>query len=183
MNPETYANELNEAFTAFQTSKNLPDNFCKFVASLESVPAESLTPELMNEVKLYFQDINERIQQYDEQYQILLNELGTLCGANQQGTPVHERFFKSLLDFLKLAYSIYQEEPEKLQVFYPLVQQLHALWQTGSTQLEGDLLQKALLLQLTKSAWVLSNPKMSMESTAKQIGGARKNKTRKQRHT
>ncbi len=182
MNPETYAEKLTQTFTAFQTSKSLPDNFCKFVKVMESIPVESITPEILAQVKTYFYDVNERIKQYDEQYQVLLSELGVLCSEESKST-VPERFFRTLLDFLRLAYSVYEKEPTKLAGFYPILVSLDNLFQTGTFKLEGELLPKALLLQLTKSAWVLSNPKMSMESTAKQIGGARKNKTRKQRHT
>ena len=180
MNPETYAEELTQTFTAFQTSKSLPDNFCSFVKYIESIPMESMTPDILNQVKSYFSDINERIQQYDEQYQVLLNELGVLC-HNQSKNTVSETFFRALLDFLRLAYSLYEVEPAKLAVFYPILTSLHTLFNSRQFKFEGDLLQKALLLQLTKSAWVLSKQTQSIQQVAKQVGGSLKKKTRKQK--
>jgi hypothetical protein len=93
--------ELIETFETFQNTKNIPDIFCVFVEQLKTIPAESLTPEVQAEVKAYFQDINKRIQEYDDQYKILMNELGLLCGSNTK-TPIAQRFFESLLDFLNL---------------------------------------------------------------------------------
>ena len=180
MNPETYAEELSQSFTAFQTSKSLPDNFCTYVQFIESISPESITPEILREVKSYFSDLNQRIEQYDEQYQLLLKELGVLCNEQSKST-IPERFFRALLDFLRLAYSIYVTQPEKLDVFFPTLKGLHTLFGTGTFKFEGDLLAKALLLQLTKSAWLYSNQSQPIEKVAKQIGGSRKNKTRKHR--
>ncbi len=180
MNPETYAEKLTQTFTAFQTSKSLPDNFCKFVKVMESIPVESITPEILAQVKTYFYDVNERIKQYDEQYQVLLIELGVLCSEESKST-VPERFFRTLLDFLRLAYSVYEKEPTKLAGFYPILVSLDNLFQTGTFKLEGELLPKALLLQLTKSSWILSKQTQPMEKVAKQIGGSLKQKTRKQK--
>ena len=180
MNPEVYAEELSQTFTAFQTSKSLPDNFCTYVKFVESIPSESLTPEVLVQVKSYFSDINERIEQYDEQYQLLLQELGVLCNRQSNNT-VPETFFRALLDFLRLAYSIYESQPEKLDVFFPTLKGLHTLFETGNFGFQGDLLSKALLVQLTKSAWVFSNQTQSIDKVANQIGGSKKNKTRKHR--
>jgi hypothetical protein len=60
---------------------------------------------------------------------------------------------------------------------------MKTLFQTGTLQIEGTPVEKALLLQLTRSAWILSHPPTSMEKVANQIGGSKKNKTRKQKHT
>jgi hypothetical protein len=173
--------EYIQTFEAFQNTKNIPDIFCVFVEQLKTIPAESLTPDVQNQVKNYFQDINKRIQEYDDQYKILLNELGVLCGANTK-PPIAQRFFQSLLDFFRMAYSVYQDQPEKLQVFETILRQIKTLFQTGTLQFEGTPLEKALLLQLTRSAWILSHPPTSMEKVANQIGGRKKNKTRKQKH-
>jgi hypothetical protein len=181
MNPETYAEKLSQTFTAFQTSKSLPDNFCSYVQFVESIPAETLTPEVLVQVKSYFSDINQRIEQYDEQYQLLLRELGVVCSEPSKHT-IPETFFRALLDFLRLAFSIYETRPEKLEVFFPTLKGLDTLFRTGNFGFEGDLLSKALLLQLTKSAWVSSNQSQPINKVAKHLGGARKNKTRKNRH-
>lgn len=181
MNPETYAEELNKTFKAFQTSTSLPDNFCTYVKFMETIPADSITPEILSQVKDYFFDVNERIKQYDEQYQVLLSELGVLCSDESKSTTP-ERFFRTLLDFLRLAYSVYESDPTKLAGFYPLLISLHKLFTTGTFKVEGELLQKALLLQLTKSSWLLSKQTLPIEKIAKQIGGSLKRKTRKHKH-
>lgn len=170
--------ELIQTFETFQNTKNIPDIFCVFVEQLRTIPAESFTPEVQAEVKLYFQDINQRIQEYDDQYKILMNELGVLCGANTK-TPIAQRFFQSLLDFFRMAYSVYQDQPEKQEAFTNLLKQIKTLFQTGTLQLEGTPLENALLLQLTRSAWITSHPPSSMEKVANQIGGSKKNKTRR----
>ena len=180
MNPESYADELTQTFTAFQTSKSLPDNFCTFVQYIQTIPAESITPDVLAQVKSFFSDINERIKQYDEQYQLLLNELGVLCNQQSKNT-IPETFFRALLDFLRLAFSIYESHPETLDTFFPILKALHTLFGTGTFKFEGDLLSKALLLQLTKSAWLSSKQTQPIETVAKQVGGSRKNKTRKQK--
>lgn len=181
MNPETYANELTQTFQAFQSSKSLPDNFCKYVKYIESIPAESMTPEILEKVKSYFSDINQRVQQYNEQYQVLLQELGVLCNQQSKST-IPEHFFRALLDFLRLAYTMYESDPSKLQVFFSILKALHSLFESNQWKFEGDLLQKALLLQLTKSSWILSNQTTPMQQVAKHIGGSLKHKTRKQKH-
>lgn len=181
MNPQIYAEELSQTFTAFQTTPSLPDNFCTYVQFVESISPESITPEILTQVKSYFSDLNERIGQYDEQYQLLLKELGVLCNQQSKST-IPETFFRALLDFLRLAYSIYETQSEKLDVFFPTLKALHRLFETGTFKFEGDLLAKALLLQLTKSAWLYSNQSQPMENVAKQIGGSKKNKTRRRKH-
>lgn len=180
MNPEPYAELLNQTFTAFQSSPSLPDNFCTYVKFIETIPTDTITPEILAQVKDYFYDVNERIKQYDEQYHVLVQELGVLCSEESKST-IPERFFRTLLDFLRLAYSVYEKEPSKLQVFTPILKSLHDLFQTKTFKLEGELLQKALLLQLTKSSWILSKQTQPIETIAKQMGGSLKNKTRKQK--
>jgi hypothetical protein len=181
MNPEEYSNELNQMYEYLQTSKNLPDRFCAYVNTIEKTSPESYSSDILNKVKESFYDLNERIKQYDEQFDLLVMELGVVCRNDPSLTTVPQRFFHSLLDFFKLAYSLYESDPEKLQPYYRILKQLRKDLVSGTITQEGDLFEKALLLQLTKSAWILSNPNTSMNQSAKQIGGSLKNKTRKQK--
>jgi hypothetical protein len=178
---ESYSTELQTAYSFVQDPSKLPELFCTFTSQLQDISPDIFTPEIQTQVKEYFQDVNKRIEQYNEQYEILLQELGVLCSEGSKSS-IPSRFFQALLDFFRLAYSLYEDQPEKLQVFYPLLQQLTQLLQTGQFQLKGEPLEKALLFQLTTSAWVYSHTNQSMQSVAKQIGGAKKNKTRKQKH-
>ena len=173
--------ELLQTFEAFQNTKNIPDIFCVFVAKLKEISSEAIVPEVQEQVKPYFQDINKRIQEYDDQYKVLMNELGVLCASNTKA-PIAQRFFQSLLDFFRMAYSVYQDQPEKQEPFKKLLGQIKTLFQTGTVQFEGTPIEKALLLQLTRSAWIVSHPPSSMEKVANQIGGSKKNRTRKQKH-
>jgi hypothetical protein len=181
MDPEQYSNELNQTYEVIQTSKNLPERFCKFVAEIEKSIPESYSPEILAKVKDSFYDINKRIEEYDDQFQLLVKELGVVCRNDPSLTSVPQRFFQGMLDFFKLAFSLYNNEPEKLQVFSNLLGKVKEALSSGNMTFGNDLFERALLLQLTKSAWVLSNPSTSMNQAAKHIGGSLKNKTRKQK--
>lgn len=178
---ETYSTELQRAYTFLQDTSKLPELFCTFTSRLQGISPDVFAPEIQTQVKEYFQDVNKRIEQYNEQYEVLLQELGVLCNEDSSKSSIPSRFFQALLDFFRLAYSLYENQPEKLQVFLPLLQHLTRLFETGTFELKGEPLEKALLFQLTTSAWVYSNTNQSMQSVAKQIGGSKKHKTRKQK--
>jgi hypothetical protein len=150
---------------------NIPDLFCKYVASIERFPAESHTQEIMSAM-------NKRIEEYDEQYQILLNELGVLCSQGQTKADISLVFFQNLLDFFRLAYSVYQEQPEKLEKFASLLHDIQTFLKTKKLVVQGGPSQEALLLQLTKSAWNMTSSEKSIAAVAKQVGGSLKKQTK-----
>ena len=164
--------------------KKLPDLFCKFVAAIEEFPHETVS-----NVELYTGDMEKRVKEYDEQYQVLLHELGVLCSKQQTKADISLVFFQNLLDFFRLAYSVYQDQPEKLEKFHGLQQDLQRFLEKGTLTIQGDVqgepLQKALLLQLTNQAWALTSSGKSIGSVAKQVGGTlkkqNKHRTRKQK--
>lgn len=163
-------------------TKNLPDLFCQLERQLTQLPPEVQTEELQEQVRSVFVDVNTEIEKYNEQFQLLVKELGVLC--RQESKDIVQRFFQALLDLFRLAPSIYQTAPEKLAPFGTLLHEMRMAMDTGKWKLEGDVFQKALLLQLVKSAWFLTRTEKDMrlysKTLQKQSGG--KNKTRKLKH-
>lgn len=172
---------LTQAYEQLNTKTDISDVFCSFVNTLEQIPATLETPELKAKIQLLFRDVNKRIDEYDEQYQVLVNELGTICSQDQETKEQSVKFFHALLDLCKLAYSVYQDSPESLQPFATIVQQLNTLFSKGKMTLSSDSLETLLLITLSKSAWAYTKSQEDMKVYAKQMGGKRKNKTRKQR--
>ena len=176
---DQYESDYQAIKTQFQTIHSLPDLFCQLTKQLEQLPPEIHNVEVQKQVQQLFLDVNEEIQRYNEQYQLLVRELGVLCKEDSQD-QVH-RFFQALLDLFRLASSIYQTNPEKLAPFGALLHEFRQAIDTKTWKIEGDIFQKALLFQLTKSAWVFTRTEKDMTAYAKvvqkQSGG--KNKTRK----
>lgn len=162
---------------------NIPDLFCKYVAAIEAFPADSHSPEILSTVEVSLEGMKKRIEQYNEQYQILLNELGVLCSTQQTKTDISLLFFQNLLDFFRLAYTVYQDQPEKLEMFTSLLHDIQTFLKTKKLDVAGEPQQKALLLQLTSQAWDMTPSQKSIEAVANQIGGSlkkqNKHKTRK----
>lgn len=160
-------------------TKPLPDLFCQLERQLGQLPPEVQSQEIQEQVQSVFVDVNTEIEKYNEQFQYLIKELGILC--RQESKDLVQRFFQALLDLFRLASSIYQTTPEKLAPFGHLLHELRVGVDTGTWKLEGDAFQKALLLQLVKSAWVLTRTETDMnlfsKKLQKQSGG--KNRTRK----
>ena len=177
--------QFQTAYTAVNLQKNLPELFCKFVDALQAIPPSAQSPELQAEVKTVFQDVNAAVQQYNEQFHLMLRELGLLC----QNTAVHrdkiKEFFIAYIDLLRLAYTVYKDDEETLQKFHPLLQKLLTLIETKKINVEQDEpFQNALLLQMVNSAWALSNTSTSMDAVVNKIKQQRGgHKTRKQRRT
>lgn len=179
--------QFQKAYTAVNTQKNLPELFCKFVDALRAISSSAQSPELQAEVKTVFQDVNTAVQQYNDQFHLMLRELGVLC----QNTPMHRdkirEFFIAYIDLVRLAYTVYKEDEETLQKFHPLLQLLLTLLDIKQIELDQhNPFQNALLLQVTNSAWALSNNSSSMESlanTIKQHRGGHKTRKQKQKRT
>lgn len=164
---------LNTAYTLLQQKEKIPEKFCHFDVIVESLPAE--IPQEVNDL---FQDVNEQIRAYNEQFLILKQELGVLCTKEPGHHDTVQVFFTSFLDLFKLAYTTYEQVPEKLQPFQNLLEKFVQFLQTNSLKLDTPL-EQGLLLQLTKSAWAYTKTQQTMKSMAKQVGGRLKNHTRK----
>lgn len=156
--------------------------YCTYVKAIEKIP-QKLLDEKKDEVKSLFYDVNQRIREYDQQYQVLLKELGVLCpmGATKQDSINY--FFKTINDYLQLGLTTYSHDPEKKKVFADVTELMNKFLKKEIFDFEqAQPLEKALLVQITKSAWVLTNPEKSMNKVAVQLGGKLKNKTRKNKH-
>ena len=128
-------------------------------------------------------DLNTQVQKYDEQYQVLLQQLGTLCPAKPRKQDLFSSFFEALLELFSLAFHHYKDS-SNIKPFSDLLDQIHILLKTQTMQLKEDPLQKALLLQLTKSAWALTQSKEDMYQYANRLNKkSSKSKTRKQRRS
>jgi hypothetical protein len=177
-----FPSQLETVFNKVNSKKNLAQHFCKFVEAIQSLPPELSSPESQAQVKELFHDVNTAVEQYNRQFQNLINELGIVCREPTGKQPLFQQFFSSFTDLLRLAYTVYQEEPEKLSQFQPILQVFLQLLQTNQIHLkEKEPLTNALLLQLVNSAWALTNTRQTMESVAKQTKQQGGRKTRKQR--
>ncbi len=166
---------LNTAHALLQQKEKIPEKFCHFDVIVESLP-----PEIPTEVNELFQDVNEQIRAYNEQFLVLKQELGVLCTRESGHHDTVQVFFTSFLDLFKLAYTVYEQLPEKLQPFQTLLEKFIQFLQTNTMKLDTPL-EQGLLLQLTKSAWAYTKTQQSMKSMAKQVGGKLKRHTRKQK--
>lgn len=177
-----FPNQLQTAFLEVNSQKNLSNHFCKFVEALQKLPPELSSPESQAQVKEIFQDVNAAVEQYNRQFQHLIHELGVLCREPTGKQSLFQQFFLSFTDLLRLAYTVYQQNPEKLSRFQPILQRFLQLLETNEIHLQKEEpLTNALLLQLVNSAWALTNTRQSMESAAKQAKQQGGRKTRKQR--
>lgn len=163
------------------THSSLPERFCALNEALHHIKSEELP---LNEIQPLFHDVSQQIQRYNEQYQVLLNELGVLCHVNGENRKTIPLFFNSIVDFIGLALSLYKETPEKRIVFEHVLQNLiEQLQSKGSWTLPEDPAGQALFLQLLKSSWAFVHPTQPLSTYANQvkvqIGGEKKNKTRK----
>ena len=148
-----------------ETTPKLPDLFCQLQHQLGQFPPEVQSKEIQREVRTFFVDVNKEIQRYNEQFQLLVKELGILC--RQESKDLVHQFFQALLDLFRLVPSIYRTTPEKLAPFGQLLHEFRVALDTGTWKLEGDAFQKALLLQLVTSAWVLTRTEKTMLTYAK----------------
>ena len=184
MNPidlvETYEGLLEKGYELVNTKTNLPELFCLYTSAISKLPEQDYhTPEVEEKVKSLFQDINKQIDLYNEQFQVLVEELGVLCHDSPGDTS--QTFFYGLLDLFRLAYTTYQKYPETLQEFLPLLTEVVNLLEFKRFGEQDNVVQNALLLQMTKSAWALTKNPKPMNAAAKQIVSNRKQKTRKQK--
>jgi DNA repair ATPase RecN len=177
-----YPSQLQTVFNEVNSKQNLAQHFCKFVEAIQTLPPELSSPESQTQVKELFQDVNTAVEQYNRQFQNLMNELGILCREPTGKQSLFHQFFSSFTDLLRLAYTVYQEDPEKLSKFQPVLQRFLQLLETNQMTLQKEEpLTNALLLQLVNSAWALTNTRQTMESAAKQAKQQGGRKTRKQR--
>lgn len=174
--------QIQEAYNTLNTHKKIPELFCKLIQAIQTLPSATYSQEAQDQVNQVYIDVNTKVEEYNRQFQILLNELGVLCRRTNQNSKFQE-FFTSFLDLLRMAYTVYNEDEAKLEQFQPVLQKLLVLLKTNQIHLEQEnTFQNALLLQLVNSAWALTNTRgESLEQAAraaKQQGGR---KTRKQR--
>ncbi len=166
---------LNTAHFLLQQKERLPEKFCHFDVIVEELP-----PTIPEEVNELFHDVNEQIKAYNEQFLILKQELGVLCTRDPTQQDKVQKFFTSFLDLFKLAYTVYINDPQKLEPFQQLLTKFTEFLTKNTMKLETPL-EKGLLLQLTKSAWAYTKTQESMKTMAKQVGGKLKRHTRKQK--
>jgi hypothetical protein len=175
---ENYEDAIKKGYEILNTNNSFSSAFCRFVEVLQTLP-----PQKMEEAKTLFQDINNEIQRYNDQYKILLDELGILCPDDPEGDAA-KRFFLALMDLYRLAFGIFKQYDE-LSIFNTSLQSLITLLETGTLELPQEQnISNAVLIQLTKSAHYLSKNKLSLDEQARVIrkeGGKRKNTTRKRR--
>jgi hypothetical protein len=170
-----YPTLLNKAYDMLQQKERLPELFIHYEMMSETLPSEPT-----EEVRNLFVDINEQVQNYKEQFAIIVQELGVLSTRDPMKQDSLYSFFLSLLDLFKLAYTVYQDDPEKLKPFQDLLEKFVLFLETKSFPLETSL-EKGLLAELTKSAWSHTKSHQNMKSLAKQVGGKLKRHTRKQK--
>jgi hypothetical protein len=170
-----YPTLLNLAYDILQEKKSLPEKFVKFEVYIQTLP-----PEIPSEVNELFIDINRQIDDYKEQYAILVKELGVLSSGTTTKQDTVYSFFMSLLDLFKLAYTTYQENEVKLQPFHVCLETFVTFLETKSFPPLSPL-EQGLFLELSKSAWNYTKTQHSMTAVAKQVGGRLKNHTRKQK--
>jgi len=178
---EDYEEEYTKINELLNKKQSLPESFCAFFTEIQTISPD---PTVQKEVDSLFQDVNTEIEKYNQQFQILVSELGVLCQVNSDQGSLVVQFFQALLDLFGLALNTYRDYPEKLKVFYSLLSKFKTLLETQKIKLEQDPLQRALLLQLTKSAWALTQTEKDMGLYAKslrKVGGKRK--TRKHRRS
>ena len=166
---------LNIAYDIFQQKSLLPEKFVRFEQFIETLPPE--IPQGVNEL---FIDINRQIDNYREQYAVLVGELGVLSSGDGKKDSVYS-FFISLLDLFKMAYTTYEHDPERLEQFQNTLDKFVTFLETKSFP-QMTPLEQGLLLELSKSAWSYTKTQQSMVTMAKQVGGKLKNHTRKQKH-
>lgn len=158
----------------------LPERFCLLVSQMESLSSQD--PQIKDQVKDLFYDVNEQIQAYQEQFQVLVEELGILCRTGSTHQKEATRFFRTLVDLLQLAFSTYQEDPERLAAFYKVLERLGLFLTKQTETLSQDALSDALLLSLIQSAWAFTSPQTTPQTYAKQIQkGGKRNTTRKKK--
>jgi DNA repair ATPase RecN len=178
-----YSSQLETVLYEVNTRQNLASHFCRFIDAIQRLSPELMSAESQAEVKDLFQDVNTAVEQYNRQFQTLMNELGVLCRESTGNQPLFQQFFSSFSDLLRLAYTVYQTEPEKLSKFQPILQLFLRLLQTNQISLEKEEpLTNALLLQLVNSAWALTNTRQTIQTVAKQVKQQGGKKTRKQRN-
>ena len=162
----------------------LPERFCAFVLELQAAPQP--TPTLQAKVKDLFSDVNKRVVQYNEQYQILVQEIGLLCRDNEiAGAPPIQKFVANLLDLFQLAVSVYENDTERIAPFAQALMSFENGLKTGAGFLPQEDVAKALLQALTSSAWALTATPQTLSAYAASVPkqGGSKRRTRKQKRT
>lgn len=171
----------NSAKELLATHTSLPERFCALNEALHRVESEQLP---LDQIQPLFHDVSEQIQRYNEQYQVLLNELGVLCHVNGENRKTIPLFFNSIVDFIGLALSLYKDIPEKRQPFEHVLESFLEQLQTQTAwTLPPGAVDQALFLQLLKSSWAFVHPTQTLSAYANQLnsqrGGTKKHKTRK----
>jgi hypothetical protein len=168
---ETYTSLLNKAYDLIQQKQQLPEKFVKVEAALR-------TPQFSKEdISPFFVDMNEQIQKYKDQFAVIVHELGVVAGSSKKEELVHD-FFLHLLDFFKLANTVYAQDQTKRHEFQTLLQSYVTFLETGTLSF-STATQESLFDELTKSAWALTKSSNTFQAVAKQEGGRLKNRTRK----
>lgn len=183
---DQYAELIREAYEVLNKPTNLNTLFCEFTKEILTLPPPDTATQA--KVDALFKDVNKQIDLYNEQYQVLKQELGVLCRSDTQ-TDIPKKFFSALVELFRLAYTTFQHYPTELDDYRIEFQSVLDLLRGGKFQLQGEPYQKALLLQLTKSAWATTKKfstqtmdQMATQLTNQTKQGGKRNKTRKQKH-
>lgn len=179
---DQYEEQLEIVKTLLEKPDTLQDRFCGLVPQLESLGLQN--PQVQAQVKDLFYDVNQQIQAYQEQFQVLVEELGILCRTSDGHQTDTTRFFTNLVDLLQLAFTIYAEDPDRLAPFLKVLERLSLFLTKQTETLSQDPLSDALFLSLVQSAWAFTSPHQSLHAQAKKIqAGGKRNRTRKQKRS
>jgi hypothetical protein len=171
MNTDTYTDLLNRGH-ALLDQKNLPEKFIKLNNVLQ-------TPYEKTDVSYLFVDINQQIQDYKDQFAVIVQELGVLAPTPLQKNETVSLFFLRLLDLFKMAKTVYSDSSNTRRLtFQVLLDKYVEFLGTGEISFDSDE-ERSLFDELVQSAWALTKSSTSMNALAKQEGGRLKSKTRK----
>jgi hypothetical protein len=170
MNTDTYTDLLNRGH-ALLDQKNLPEKFIKLNTVLQ-------TPYEKKNVSYLFVDINQQIQNYKDQFAVIVQELGVLAPTPLQKNETVSLFFLRLLDLFKMAKTVYDSSNTRRQAFEALLERYVEFLGTGEISFDSDE-ERSLFDELVQSAWALTKSPTSMNTLAKQEGGRLKSKTRR----
>jgi len=179
---DTVEESLRQGRVALETQP-LPERFCSFVEEIQQTTAQLTHDSLQENVKDLFLDVNRRVVAYNEQYSVLVEELGLMCENEVPAAPVLV-FFHGLLDFLQIASDVYQADPVRLAPFSTVATSLVTGLTTGSGFLPQEEVPRALLLTLIPSVWTVTASPSTLEETAAALvkqGGVRKRLTRRRK--
>lgn len=179
---DQYEEQLESTKALLEEPDSLQERFCVLASQIDTLASED--PQVQAQVKDLFYDVNQQIQAYQEQFQVLVEELGILCRTPSAHQTETTRFFINLVDLLQLAFTTYQEDLDRLAPFLKVLERLGLFLTKQTETLSQDPLSDALLLSLLQSAWAFTSPTKTLRAEAKKLqAGGKRNRTRKQKRS